>query len=206
MVDGMKSLIQQNKLEKEKNTDLLNVVETQTERITELTQETIPTKKNRKEYTPRMRNSSMILKRYGMSERNASKALKEVVEEMSQKKLDGPMPSTNYHNYIKGDMKALALQQVKEVLDSSETLTLKYDGTTKKGLTLMEVELATETETLLCGARQQVGGTAEETVDTIKEVIEDIESISTPTTSSNRHIQTKNKKHNVRQVQNKCVH
>ena len=89
-------------------------------------------------------------------------------------------------------MKALALiQQVKEVLDSSETLTLKYDGTTKKGLTLMEVELATETETLLCGARQQVGGTAEETVDTIKEVIEDIESISIPTTSSNGHIQTK---------------
>ena len=93
MVDGMKFLIQQNKLEKEKNTDLQNVVETQTERITELTQESIPTKKNRKEYTPRMRNSSMILKCYGMSERNASKALKEVVEEMSQTKLDGPMPT-----------------------------------------------------------------------------------------------------------------
>lgn len=55
-------------------------------------------------------------------------------------------------NRLGAEMKTLTQQQIRETLaDSGGNYMLKYDGTTKVGENLTEVEIATGTETLLTG-------------------------------------------------------
>ena len=65
-------------------------------------------------------------------------------------------------------MASLSRQQIKECVTQADSLTLKYDGTTKKLGHLAEVEISTEHDTFLVGIKNQTSGTAEEYVNTIK--------------------------------------
>ena len=75
------------------------------------------------------------------------------------------------------DMRQIAYQQIIEALKEAESITLKYDGTTKNGRILTEVELEMETGTYLCGVREQVVGSVDDTANTIINVLDDISAI-----------------------------
>ena len=126
---------------------LENELEMTKETVKELRQETIPTMKNDKEFNTNTRESAMIIKSYGISDANASSAIKDTVETVSGQSTEGRMASASYVNNLSGDLKVLALEQLREVVDGAEMITIKHDGTTKKGHILTEVELKTESGT-----------------------------------------------------------
>ena len=84
---------------------------------------------------------------------------------------EGKMPSTSYINKVSGDMKVLSLLQMKEVVDEADVITLKHDGTTKKGYILSEVQLERESGTYTCGLREQVYGKADDTAEAIHDIL-----------------------------------
>ena len=88
------------------------------------------------------------------------------METVSGAELEGPLPSYSTNNMCK-EMKVFAPQQIAEALTGQTNLAVKYDGTTKTVGHLVEIEIATEKQTLLVGLSQQGGGTAVEYVDTI---------------------------------------
>ena len=151
-----------------------NELEMAKETINELTQETIPTKKNKKEFTTNIRLGVMLLKGHGVSNTAASPALKDTVEAVANKELEGHIPSTSYVTALAPDMKQISMQQIIEAVDKAESITLKYDGTTKNGRILTEVELEMESGIYLCGVREQVDGSAIDTANTIMEILNDI--------------------------------
>ena len=73
----------------------------------------------------------------------------------------------------------MALQQIRDAVDEAETITIKHDGTTKLGQSLLEVELETENGTYLAEVHPTVGGTAQEIADTITDILSAIDSVST---------------------------
>ena len=73
------------------------------------------------------------------------------------------------------EMKSVCKSQIREALEGENSLTLKYDGTMKGRLGhLAEVELATKENTFVTGLGQQVGGTANEYVETIEEACNNV--------------------------------
>ena len=96
---------------------------------------------------------------------------------VTNRKFDGHTPSASYMNKLTHDMKYLACKQVKEGIDGADVFSLTYDRTTKKGHILTEVELEMQSGTYLCGVREQVDGTAEETAEIITDILDDISAI-----------------------------
>ena len=64
--------------------------------------------KNNREYTEAIRTSAMITKQFLICDADANRAIEEIVEAVTDKTLDGPMPSCYFHNTVKGDVKALS--------------------------------------------------------------------------------------------------
>lgn len=140
----------------------------------------IETKQDGKTYTSSIREASYLLQAAGVAQQNVSSTLKKVVKAVTSKELVGDVPSYGTQNRFVSEMKALSRQQVKEAIGNSRDNTLMYDGTTKKVGHLVEVEIATGTDTLLLGMTQQVGGSAVEYANTIVEAIKQVESTESP--------------------------
>ena len=81
------------------------------------------------------------------------------------------------HQVPSKDMRQIAFQQIIEAVNEAESITLKYDGTTKNGCILTEVELEMESGAYLCGVREQVVGSVDDTANTIIKVLEDVSAI-----------------------------
>ena len=135
------------------------------------------TKVDGKMYSPWVREASYQLQNFGVSQKNTSVAIKRV-HSASSVKVIGPMPSYTTQNTMTKEMKALSRQQVVENVVKSDNLTLKYDGTTKSLGHLVEVEIATNDNTYLVGLTRQVGGTANEYVQSIQKSLHRIEQTS----------------------------
>ena len=101
----------------------------------------------------------------------------------------------------------VAQAQLAEKLVTSQYNTLHSDGTTKFGEHYSGVEVSTETGTYTVGIRNMFSGSAQNTLDMFKEILEDIDAIntclgrdsaltkivaSTKNTMSDRHVVEKN--------------
>ena len=60
-------------------------------------------------------------------------------------------------------------------LKYAEDVTVKYDGTAKQGRHLVEVEIATQINSYVVGSRETAGGTALEYVNSITEVLDEVD-------------------------------
>ena len=104
-----------------------------------------------------------------MPESRTSDVIRTVAETLVEREV-GPLPSQTTQHRMGSEMKTLSRVQIRESIEGQNNLTIKYDGTTKgKVGHLAEVEVATQSNTFLVGISQQVGGTALEYVDSIKE-------------------------------------
>ena len=118
----------------------------------------------------------MYLQSLGLAEHKCSEAIKLIVETMTEEEIEGPLPSRTSQGRIASEMKALAMQRVAEVTNGQKHMTLKYDATTdRRGRHITEVEVATNTKTLLNGMRSQPSRTAAEYVRTITDSLTDID-------------------------------
>ena len=124
---------------------------------------------------PSMKEASMLLQGIGVAEKQVGPAIHAVVSSLTEAELDGPLPSNASQQRLSGEMASVAKQHLREKLGDERDLTLKYDGTTKKGRHIVEVELETEHDTLLIGAKETVGGTAQDYIECISTVLNEIQ-------------------------------
>ena len=152
------------------------------EAIQELQQEKsfVNTKVDGKTYTPGVREASYCLQSLGVAQHNVGKAIQVVTKAMADKDVCGAVPCRSTQNNLTKEMKALSRQQVKEAVMGAENMTLKSDGTTKPLGHIVEVQVATPSQTLLLGLREQVGGRADEYVETITESMAAVEKTRLP--------------------------
>ena len=80
-----------------------------------------------------------------------SQVIQTVCDVVAPKQLDESLPSVSTQARLASEMKALSQQQIREAVSDRSHLTLKYDGTTKVGTHLTEVEISTGDQTLLLG-------------------------------------------------------
>ena len=123
--------------------------------------------KDGKSYSKKVRLASYILQDSGVSQKNCSKTLNNIINTLTGEELDS-LPSNTTQNTFTREMRALSTKQVKEALSDADMTTLKYDGTMKRVGHIVETEATTKTgETYLLGMQQQPGGTAQQYVDSI---------------------------------------
>lgn len=147
------------------------------ERIQLLELDTMHTLQDGKTFNTRIREASYYMQNLGLSEAKVSKALPLIVRAICDKELVGPLPSYRSQNRFGDELIALSKQQIKDVLVSENNTTLMFDGTTKSGHHLTEVEIGTKNSgAYLLGIREQSGGRATEYIDTINKSVGDIES------------------------------
>ena len=114
------------------------------------TTEAVSTLKDGKSFHPNVRDASYKLQSLGVAEERVSDVIQTVVNTIAQKDI-GPLPSATTQRMFGAEMLALSHQQVKEAVCGQDQMTLKYDGTTKGGTHLTELEVATKTRTYLAG-------------------------------------------------------
>ena len=101
------------------------------------------------------------------------------------------------------EMKGLACQQVAEELSKQENLTLHSDGTSKFGQHYGSFQISVTGSAYTLGLSEMLTGSAEKTLDTLKQILDDIELVAGKGTSakllanikntmSDRHIVQKN--------------
>ena len=146
---------------------------------------TIETKRDGKTFTPQIREACYHLQNLGVSQKNVSVAIKLVTKAITGKELIGSLPSHTTQNLISKEMASLSRQQIKECVTQADSLTLKYDGTTKKVGHLAEVEISTEHDTFLVGIKNQTSGTAVEYVNTIQTCLNEVEASPLPNQNKN---------------------
>ena len=134
---------------------------------------TIPTRLGNRIH-PSMKEASMLLQGIGVAEKQVGPAIHAVVSTLTEAELDGPLPSNASQQRLSGEMASVAKQHLREKLENEHNLTLKYDGTTKKGRHIVEVELETKDDTLLIGAKETVGGTAVDYIECISSVVNEV--------------------------------
>ena len=71
------------------------------------------------------------------------------------------------------EMKGLAYQQIEEV-SKQDNLTLHSDGTTKFGLHYGSFQVSAEETVYTLGLSEMLTGSAEKTLDTLKQILNDI--------------------------------
>ena len=139
----------------------------------------VPTMLDGKTFAPSIREASYKLQSLGVAESSVSEAIQSVVHIVTQKDI-GRLPSASTQHKLGPEMLALSRQQVKEGLSEIPNTTLKYDGTTKKGIHLTELEVSTGERTYLAGIRRQCSGTAGAYVESISESLASIDGTKTP--------------------------
>lgn len=125
-------------------------------------------------FHPKIREASYYAQNLGISEDKASELIKSIYETISGTELVGDLPSRKTQSKFGREMKTLSQQQVRAAVTDATNCTLKYDGTTKIGKHITEVEVSTKDQTFLIGMREQNSGSAAEYVDIIKTCISDI--------------------------------
>ena len=124
---------------------------------------------------PAMKETSMYLQELGVAEGNVGPAIHRVITTLTDMEFDGTLPSKSSQQRVASEMRAIARQHIREELQGEEHLTLKYDGTTKNGHHLVEVQVASEKETYTLGIQETAGGTATDYSECIKELANNVD-------------------------------
>ena len=141
-----------------------------------------------------------------MTEGKTSEALRKVYKALTGNELLGELPSSKTQHRFGAETKTLARQQVKEALSKKENTSLKYDGTTKDGHHLVEMEVWTQEHQYLTGLKEQEGGgTATEYHATLKEVLHDADSTATTEPLECKLLYNISNTVSDRVVTNKCI-
>ena len=93
-----------------------------------------------------------------------------------------PQPGILVRMYA--EMKGLACQQVEE-LSEQDNLTLHSDGTSKFGQYYGSFQISIEGSTYTLGLSEMLTGSAEETLDTLKQILDDTELVAGKGTGMN---------------------
>ena len=143
----------------------------------------VNTKQDGKTFAPAVREASYCLQNLGVAQHNIGAAMRVVTKAMTGQEVCGSVPSRATQNNFTQEMKVLSRQQMKQILSGAKNTTLKCDGTSKPVGHLVEVQVSTPEQTLLLGLREQVGGKADEYVETITDTMASIEKTPIPTSS-----------------------
>ena len=174
-------------------------------RVVELRKDATPTRKDGKTFAYWVREASYYLQDQGMAEAKTSEALRKVYTALTGKELLGELPSSKTQHRFGAEMKTLARQQVKEALSTEENTSLKYDGTTKAGHHLVEMEISTQARQYLIGLKEQEGGTAAEYHATLIEALHDTEATATTEPLECKLLYNISNTMSDRVVTNKCI-
>ena len=144
-----KTLHEKDQQNKAVEADLVLLQEELQNRVLDLDLE-IPTMIDARTLDPAVREASYRLQGLGVAESKVSAAIDTVLTVVANKQV-GRLPSTSTQHRLGHEMLALSRQQVRAELAGHKNTTLKYDGTSKKGAHLSEVEIATADATFLAG-------------------------------------------------------
>lgn len=125
-------------------------------------------------FNSKIREASYYAQNLGIAEDKASELVKSIYESISGQELVGDLPSRKTQSNFGREMKTLSQQQVRDAVANSSDCTIKYDGTTKVGKHITEVEVATKKQTFIIGMKEQSGGCASEYAETIQMCMDDI--------------------------------
>ena len=136
---------------------------------------TIQTRIGMRKIHPNVKAASYKLQTLGIAEGQVGEAIKTVITTMTDGELAGNLPSKTTQNRMASEMEAINNICIGEELAGKKDLTLKYDGTTKKGKHLVEVEGVTKEKTFSLGVQETAGGRADDYVECTKEMTSKIQ-------------------------------
>ena len=116
---------------------------------------------------------------------------------------DGALPKSSTLSNVLTEMKCLAYEQLSDELSAEDNITLHSDGTSKSGLHIRSYQLSTENSMYSLGLCEMLIGSAELTLHSVKQIINDLTLVSgkkgsdavvakIKSTMSDRHIVQKN--------------
>ena len=184
---------------------ILNEKESTTEqlskRLDEIDNKLLKTKEHKQLYLDNVRQCCLELLSLNVGIRQVEPVIRSVLKNIAGFEVEKlPQPGTLVKMYA--EMKGLAYQQIEEV-SKQDNLTLHSDGTTKFGQHYGSFQISTGGSPYTLGLSEMLTGSAERTLDTLKQILDDIELVAGKPTSktllgnikntmSDRHIVQKN--------------
>ena len=172
------------------------------ERLNELDMKLLKTKEHKQLYLDNVRQCCLELLSLNVGIRQVEPVIRSVLKNIAGFEVDRlPQPGTLVRMYA--EMKGLAYQQVAEELSEQGNLTLHSDGTSKFGQHYGSFQISVEGSAYTLGLSEMLTGSAEKTLDTLKQILDDIELVAgkgtcmnllanIKNTMSDRHIVQKN--------------
>ena len=157
-------------------------------------------------YTDDIRACYYELMSMNVGLRNIESIIRSVLNQVAHKSI-GRLPSYALASQMLAESLVVAQAQLAEKLATSHCSTIHSDGTTKFGEHYGAVEVSTKSGTYTVGIRNMFSGSAQNTLDVFKEILEDIDEInrslgrdsalakivaSIKNTMSDRHVVEKN--------------
>ena len=171
------------------------------ERLNELDKKVLKTKEHKQLYHDNVRQCCLDLLGLNVGIRQVEPVIRSVLKNIAGFEVDNlPQPGTLVRMYA--EMKGLAYQQIEEI-SKQDNLILHSDGTTKFGQHYGSFQISTGESAYTLGLSEMLTGSAEKTLDTLKQILDDIELVTGESTSktllanikntmSDRHIVQKN--------------
>ena len=148
------------------------------------------TKAHKQLYLDNVRQCCLELLSLNVGIRQVEPVIRSVLKNIAGFEVDAlPQPGTLVRMYA--EMKGLAYQQIEEV-SKQENLTLHSDGTTKFGQHYGSFQISAEGTVYTLGLSEMLTGSAEKTLDTLKQILNDIELAAGKPTSKNLLVNIKN--------------
>jgi len=172
------------------------------ERLNEIDMKLLKTKEHKQMYLDNVRQCCIELLSLNVGIRQVEPVIRSVLKNIAGFEVDKlPQPGTLVRMYA--EMKGLAYQQIAEELSEQTNLTLHSDGTSKYGQHYGSFQISVEGSVYTLGLSEMLTGSAEKTLDTLKQILDDIELVAGKTvraslltniknTMSDRHIVQKN--------------
>ena len=160
------------------------------ERLNEIDGKLLKTKAHKQLYLDNVRQCCLELLSLNVGIRQVEPVIRSVLKNIAGFEVDAlPQPGTLVRMYA--EMKGLAYQQIEEV-SKQENLTLHSDGTTKFGQHYGSFQISAEGTVYTLGLSEMLTGSAENTLDTLKQILNDIELAADKPTSKNLLVNIKN--------------
>ena len=167
------------------------VTEQLLERLNEIDTKLLKTKEHKQLYLDNVRQCCLELLSLNVGIRQVEPVIRSVLKNIAGFEVDKlPQPGTLVRMYA--EMKGLAYQQVAEELSDQENLTLHSDGTTKFGQHYGSFQISVEGSAYTLGLSEMLTGSAEKTLDTLKQILDDIELVASKATCKNLLANIKN--------------
>ena len=137
------------------------------ERLNELDTKLLKTKEHKQLYLDNVRQCCLELLSLNVGIRQVEPIIRSALKNIAGFEVDKlPQPGTLVRMY--GEMKGLVCQQVAEVLNEQDNLTLHSDGASKFGQHYGSFQISVEGSAYTLGLSEMLTGSAEKTLDTLK--------------------------------------